>query len=60
MGVVGLIVAVVQGKAIVSGIMLIGKRPGELAKAIVYVAMIETFAIFALLVSFLMYNSVAL
>ena len=57
-GVVGLVAAIGQAKAIVSGIMLIGKKPGELARAMIYVAMIETFAIFALLISFLMYNSV--
>ena len=58
MGIVGLVVAIVQGKVLVSGIMLIGKKPGELAKALIYAAMIETFAIFALLVSFLMFRPV--
>ena len=58
MGIVGLIAAIAQGKVLVSGIMLIGKKPGELAKALIYAAMIETFAIFALLVSFLMFSNV--
>ena len=58
MGVVGLAAAIGQGRALVAGIMLIGKKPGEVAKALIYAAMIETFAIFALLVSFLMYSNV--
>jgi len=57
-GVVGYLAAVAQGKTLVSGVILIGKRPGEMAKALIYAAMIETFAIFALLISFLIYNSV--
>jgi len=57
-GVVGFVAAIGQGKALVSGIILVGKKSGEMAKAIIYAAMIETFAVFALLVSFLMYNSI--
>ena len=45
-----------QGKAAASGIMLIAKRPDQLAKGIIYAAMVETYAILALLVSFLMWN----
>lgn len=40
--------------------MLIAKRPGELAKGMVYAAMVETYAVLALLVSFLMYNAISL
>ena len=57
-GVVGAISAIYQGRVLVSGVILIGKRPGELAKALIYAAMIETFAVFMLLVSFLMYNGI--
>ena len=57
-GIVGYIAALVQGKVLASGVILIGKRDGELAKPMIYAAMIETFAVFALLISFLMYNSV--
>ncbi|MCL2436656.1 MAG: V-type ATP synthase subunit K [Clostridiales bacterium] len=57
-GVVGYIAAVAQGKTMVTGIILIGKKSGELAKALIYAAMVETFAVFALLISFLMYNMV--
>jgi len=57
-GIVGYIAAVAQGKTMVTGIILIGKRSGELAKAMIYAAMVETFAVFALLTSFLMFNSI--
>jgi len=57
-GVVGYLAAIAQGKVLVAGVILIGKRSGELAKPMIYAAMIETFAVFALLISFLMYNSI--
>jgi len=59
-GIVGILSGYAQGKCVASGLTLIAKRPGEIAKAIIYGAMVETFAILALLVSFLMYNSVTL
>ena len=55
-GVVGIWSGLAQGKAAASGIMLIAKRPDQLAKGIIYAAMVETYAILALLVSFLMWN----
>jgi len=59
-GIVGIYSAIAQGKAAAAGIMLIAKRPGELAKGMIYAAMVETYAVLALLVSFLMYNSIPL
>lgn len=55
-GIVGIWSGWAQGKAAASGIMLIAKRPSELSKGIIYAAMVETYAILALLVSFLMWN----
>ena len=52
-GVVGIFSAIAQGKTAAAGIMLIAKRPGELAKGMVYAAMVETYAILALLISIL-------
>ena len=52
--VVGLISAQAQGKAAAAGINLISKRPQELAKAITFAAMVETYAVLALLGSILM------
>jgi len=57
-GLVGYAAAIAQGKTLVTGIILIGKKSGELAKALIYAAMVETFAVFALLISFLMLNSI--
>lgn len=57
-GIVGIISAIHQGKVAATGIMLIGKKPGEIAKAMVYAAMVETYAVLALLISFLMINGI--
>lgn len=59
-GIVGIISAIHQGKVAASGIMLVSKRPEEIAKAMVYAAMVETYAVLALLASFLMVNGVTI
>ena len=53
-GIVGYFSAVAQAKASASGISLLAKRPKEVGKAIIASAMVETYAILALLVSLLM------
>ncbi|WP_130862947.1 V-type ATP synthase subunit K [Bacilliculturomica massiliensis] len=58
-GLVGIFSGIAQGKTAASGIMLISKRPEEIAKGMVYTAMVETYAVLALLISFLMWMSVA-
>ena len=57
-GLVGLGSAYHQGKVAAAGVSLIAKKEGELGKAITNAAMVETYAIFALLVSLLLINSV--
>ena len=57
---VGIFSAIAQGKTAAAGVMLIAKRPEEIAKGMVYAAMVETYAVLALLVSFLMINSIQL
>lgn len=57
-GLVGIFSGIAQGKSSASSIMLISKRPEELAKGMVYPAMVETYAVLALLISFLMLNGV--
>ena len=57
-GLVGIFSGIAQGKTAASGIMLISKRPEEIAKGMVYTAMVETYAVLALLISFLMWMSV--
>lgn len=51
--VVGFISAIHQAKVSVSGIALVAKRPEELGKAIAMAIMVETYAVLALLISFL-------
>lgn len=52
-GIVGLTSAISQGKTAVTGIALLGKRPEEQGKAITMAIMVETYAVFALLISML-------
>ncbi len=49
--VVGYYSAIKQARVAVSGINLLSKRPGEVGKAITSAALVETYAIFALLIS---------
>lgn len=51
--VVGYISAIFQGRVAAAGVNLIAKRPGEVGKAITSSALVETYAIFALLISLL-------
>lgn len=53
-GAVGIWSGIAQGRAAAAGIMLLGRRPDQMAKGIIYAAMVETYAIFALLISILM------
>ncbi len=50
---VGLLSAIAQSKVAISGIGLVAKRPEESGKAIILTVMVETYAVLALLVSFL-------
>ncbi len=59
-GLVGIISAIHQGKVCASGIMLISKKPEQIAKAMVYGAMVETYAVLALLISFLIINGITI
>ena len=50
---VGLLSAVAQGKVSTAGVSMIAKRPKEVGKAMILSAMVETYAVLALLASFL-------
>ena len=53
MAIAGLMSAIYQGKASVASIGLISKRPDQFGKAMIFPAMVETYAILALLISLL-------
>ncbi|MDO4283713.1 MAG: V-type ATP synthase subunit K [Eubacteriales bacterium] len=53
MAIVGLISAIRQANASVSAIALVAKKPDQFGKAMIFPAMVETYAILALLVSIL-------
>lgn len=53
MAIVGYASAVAQGKAAAAGIGIIAKRPDQSGKAITFAAMVETYAVLALLISIL-------
>lgn len=53
MGFVGLVSAKQQAKAAVSSISLVAKRPDQFGKAMIIPAMVETYAVLALLISLL-------
>ena len=53
MGIGGLVSGIAQGKCSVAAIGLVAKRPEQFGKAMIFPAMVETYAILALLVSIL-------
>lgn len=52
-GIGGMISGIAQGRAAVSGISLVAKRPNEFSKAMVSVTLVEIYALLAFLVSLL-------
>ena len=57
-GLVGLVSGIYQGKAAAAGVGIVAKKPEELGKAITLAAIVETYALLGLLISFLAYNGV--
>lgn len=57
-GLVGYVSGIYQGKASAAGVGIIAKKPEELGKAITFAAIVETYALLGLLVSFLAYNGI--
>lgn len=58
-GIVGLISGRAQGQCSAAAIGIIAKRPEQFAKAMLFPAMVETYAILALLISFLALQGIA-
>ncbi|MGL6197407.1 MAG: V-type ATP synthase subunit K [Lachnospiraceae bacterium] len=57
-GVVGLISAIHQGKTAVAAIGVVAKKPDQFGKAMLFPAMVETYAILSLLMSILAVNAI--
>jgi V/A-type H+-transporting ATPase subunit K len=60
MGIGGFLSAIYQGKAAAAGIYLTAKRPEETGKGIIMTAMVETYAVLSLLISFIMVSGIKL
>lgn len=58
--IVGLVSGKYQGKTSAASIGIVAKRPEQFAKAMLFPAMVETYAILALLISFLAVNGIKL
>ena len=56
--IVGYFSAIYQGRVAASGVSLIAKKPTELVKGMTMSALVETYAVLALLVSFIAVNNV--
>ena len=50
--------AIYQGKSSAASILMISKRPEEIGKAVILPAMVETYAVLALLMSIVLLNSI--
>lgn len=57
-GIVGLISGMHQGKTAVASIGIVAKKPEQFAKSMLFPAMVETYAILALLISILAVSSI--
>ncbi len=59
-GIVGFVSAIYQAKVCVGGVNLVARRPEEVAKAMVYGAVVETYAILGLISTILLLQNVKL
>lgn len=59
-GIVGFISAIYQGKVCAGGVSLVARRPEEIAKGMVYGAVVETYAILGLISTILLLQNVKL
>ena len=57
-GLVGLFSAIYQGKVAAAGVNLAAKRPKEVIKGVIFAAMVETYAVLGLLISFFLINAI--
>jgi V/A-type H+-transporting ATPase subunit K len=58
--VVGLVSAIYQGNTAVAAIAMVAKKPDQFGKAMLFPAMVETYAILSLLISILAINAISI
>ena len=56
--IVGFFSAIYQGKVAAAGVNLVAKRAKEAIKGVIFAAMVETYAVLGLLISFFLINAV--
>lgn len=54
----GLISGVYQGKVSIAGMNIVAKQPGDSGKAVIFAAMVETYAVLGLLATILLVNGI--
>jgi len=57
-GIVGLVSGIAQGRVAASGVNVVAKKPGEAGKPVIMAAMVETYAVLALLITILLLNGI--
>ena len=57
-GFAGLVSAIYQGRVCAAGIGIVAKKPKETMKGVIYGALVETYAVLGLLVTFFLINAV--
>ncbi len=56
----GLVSGIYQGKVSAAGIAMVGRRPDEAGKGLIFAAMVETYAVLGLLATILLLNGIPL
>lgn len=59
-GIVGLFSGIAQGRAAAAGVGIVAKKPEQSGKGVIMAAMVETYAILALLISILIIYNIAI
>ncbi|MDR2431753.1 MAG: V-type ATP synthase subunit K [Candidatus Margulisbacteria bacterium] len=59
-GINALISGIFQGRAAAAGIAMVGRKPDEVGKGMIFAAMVETYAVLGLLLTILLLNGIQL
>ncbi len=58
LAIVGLLSAIYQGRVSAASMQILAKRPDDATKGLIFAGLVETYAVFALLISFLLVNGI--